>query len=253
MRTDNPAKGVERKTEHKREKFLTEQEIARLSDAMTAHPERNSANAVRMLLLTGARKGETLAATWPQIDLAARTWTKPAATTKTNKDHRVPLSAPALQLLSDMKAEADKENQRRVRDRLPPITALFPGPDGKPLTDIKHFWASICRTAGLSVQVAKTDDKGRAVKDNAGKPVMVWQSTVRIHDLRHSYASVLVNLGLSLPVIGQLLGHTQAQTTHRYAHLRDDPLRDATERAGAVIMGAGKPGANVVPLARKTG
>jgi integrase len=60
---------------------------------------------------------------------------------------------------------------------------------------------------------------------------------VRLHDLRHTFASVLASSGLSLPIIGQLLGHTTAQTTHRYAHLFDDPLRAATERASAIITG----------------
>ena len=72
---------------------------------------------------------------------------------------------------------------------------------------------------------------------------------VRVHDLRHSFASVLASSGLSLPIIGALLGHTQAATTQRYSHLLDDPLRAATERAGAIITGTGKPGAGVVPIA----
>jgi integrase len=251
MRTDNPAKGVERAQEEKRERFLVDAEMARLGEALAAHPERNSANAVRFLVLTGARKGETLSATWSQIDIAAGVWIKPAASTKQRKEHRLPLSAPALALLSEMKAAADLENARRAKDKLAPITALFPGPNGKPLTDIKHFWASICRTAGFAIQVERKDDKGKTIKDDKGEPVMVWQSTVRIHDLRHTHASILVNLGLSLPIIGKLLGHTQAQTTHRYAHLQDDPLRAATERAGAVITGAGKAGAEVVTLAER--
>jgi integrase len=222
MRTENPAKGVERAQEEKRERFLTDAEIAGLSEALVAHPERHSANAVRFLLLTGARKGETLAATWPQIDFAAGTWTKPAATTKQNKEHRLPLSAPALQLLSEMKVDADRENERRAKDKLPPVTAIFPGSTGKALTTIKHFWASISVKAGIP--------------------------GVRIHDLRHTHASILVNLGHSLPIIGKLLGHTQAATTARYAHLRDDPVREAAERAGAVITGPGKPTAEVVPI-----
>jgi len=71
---------------------------------------------------------------------------------------------------------------------------------------------------------------------------------VRLHDLRHTHASILASLGLSLPIIGALLGHTQASTTQRYARLMDDPLREATERAGSVIQGAGKAGGEVVPL-----
>jgi ATP phosphoribosyltransferase regulatory subunit HisZ len=62
-----------------------------------------------------------------------------------------------------------------------------------------------------------------------------------MHDLRHSYASILVSAGLSLPVIGALLGHAQPRTTARYAHLFDDPLREATERVGAIVEAARKP------------
>ena len=59
---------------------------------------------------------------------------------------------------------------------------------------------------------------------------------VRMHDLRHTYASILVSSGLSLPVIGALLGHTQARTTTRYSHLADNPLREATQRVGAEVI-----------------
>jgi len=227
MRADNPARGIEREQEHKRERFLSGAEIARLSEALTAHPEQSSANAVRLLLLTGARRGEALGARWEQFDLAAGVWTKPAASTKQKKDHRVPLSAPALQLLTGMKTAADQENARRERDGLKPVPFLFPGKDGAAQTDLKHFWAAICRKAGLAIQVAKLDAKGRPVADADGNPVMVWESTVRLHDLRH----------------------TQASTTARYAHLLDDPLRAATERLGAIVTGAGKPTAEVVPIA----
>ncbi len=87
----------------------------------------------------------------------------------------------------------------------------------------RHFWAAICRTA--------------EIKD------------CRIHDLRHTYASILASSGLSLPIVGALLGHTQPGTTARYAHLYDDPLREATERVGAVVENAGKKAtAEIVPL-----
>jgi integrase len=69
----------------------------------------------------------------------------------------------------------------------------------------------------------------------------------RLYDLRHTFASVGAGGGLSLPIIGRLLGHTQARTTQRYAHLADDPLREAAEKITAVITGKGK-GAAIVPL-----
>lgn len=222
MRPDNPVRGIERAPEVKRKKYLSPAEIGRLSAALAAHPERSSANAVRLLLLTGARRGEMLSATWDQFDLNKGIWVKPGATTKQKTEHQIPLSAPAIQLLSEMKAEADIENGRRAKAKYPPIPFLFPGVEGKPLKDIKRFWASVCDKAEIN--------------------------GFRVHDLRHTHASILVNMGLSLPIIGALLGHTQAATTHRYAHLMDDPLRAATERLGAIVTGAGNVGGEVVPL-----
>lgn len=218
----NPAKGVERAPEHKRERFLSPAEIARLSEVLAAHPEQASANVVRLLLLTGARRGEVLSATWDQFDLSTGIWVKPAATTKQKKDHRLPLSAPALQLLTEMKAKADQENARCHKHGLLPLVFLFPGTGGKPLQEVKHFWASVCRKAEIDA--------------------------VRLHDLRHTHASILASLGMSLPLIGALLGHTQAATTQRYAHLLDDPLRAAVDRLGAVVTGAGREGGEVIPL-----
>lgn len=115
MRTDNPAKGIERAPEHKRERYLSPAEIARLGDALREVKEKASANALRLLLLTGARKGEVLRARWTEIDLEAGVWVKPSAHTKTKKDHRVPLSAPARLLLTEMRAEAEKLVQRVAR------------------------------------------------------------------------------------------------------------------------------------------
>jgi integrase len=223
MRSDNPVIGIERAPEQKRQRYLSPAEIIRLSEALAAHPERASADAVRLLLLTGARRGEVLSASWNQFDWSAGAWTKPGATTKQKTDHRIPLSAPALQLLGEMKTAADVETERRRQRGLAPIPFLFPGKDGKPLAEIKHFWASVCRSAKIE--------------------------GVRIHDLRHTHASILASLGLSLPIIGALLGHTQAATTHRYAHLMDDPLRAATERLGAIVTGTGQTEGDVVPMA----
>jgi integrase len=220
-REDNPCQGVEKAHEEKRERFLSPAEIARLADALAAHTEKVSANAIRLLMLTGARRGEALAMEWGQVDLASGVWTKPSAHTKQRKVHRVPLSAPALQLLSGIKETADPE----CPYVFPSVKTSHPGKGAagyQHLVEIKRTWSSVCAAAKLS--------------------------GVRLHDLRHSFASVLVSSGLSLPIIGALLGHTQSSTTHRYAHLADDPLRAATERAGAIISGAGAGRAEIVPI-----
>jgi len=155
-----------------------------------------------------------LAARWDQFDLETGVWVKPSSHTKQKRLHRAPLSAGARLLLVEIKAAAGSSE------------FLFPSELGTTghLMDIKRAWASIKLAAGLD--------------------------GVRTHDLRHSYASILASSGLSLPVIGALLGHTQASTTQRYAHLFDDPLRLATDRVGAVVAAAGedKPAATVARL-----
>ena len=215
-RTDNPAKGIERNQEVKRHRYLDAKEIMNLPAALDAHEDQQAANIIRLLLLTGARRNEVQTMRWADLDLAEGNWTKPGATTKQKTVHKVPLSAPAIQLLMEIRlqeAVSAKLKKKEVSE------FVFPSMDGHRV-EIKSQWAEICKAAGIV--------------------------GARIHDLRHTYASVLASAGLSLPVIGALLGHTQIQTTMRYSHLFDDPLRKATERAGAIVTG--KPSASVVNL-----
>jgi len=213
-RTDNPCRGIERNQEHKRRRYLTGDELVRLGKALDKYSDQQSANIIRLLLLTGARRGEALAARWADFDAEFTTWTKPSAATKQKLEHVAPLSSAAQRLLLD------------IREQTPASAEwVFPGANGSHRRDVKDAWAALCAAAGIKA--------------------------ARVHDLRHTYASVLVSAGLSLPVIGALLGHTTATTTHRYAHLFDDPLRAATERASAIITG--KPAAGVVPLKRERG
>jgi len=237
-RADNPASGVHRNHEEKRARYLTPAEILSLLEALSTHPERTSANAIRLLLLTGARRGEALAARWDMFDLELGVWVKPSAHTKQREVHRVPLSAPSIQLLKDIEAKLLEEAKSKLSKDLKCASPyVFPGADGNPLTDIKRTWLAVCRKAGLAEQIEKRTRDGKPVKTVEGKTVMTWRATARIHDLRHTYASILASEGLSLPIIGALLGHTQAQTTARYTHLLDDPLRAATERVGALVTG----------------
>lgn len=199
-RLDNPVQGLRRNPEAKRTRYLSSAEIQRLLEALNGHPSQQSANVVRLLLLTGARRGEALSATWGQFDLKAGIWIKPSAHTKQKKEHRVPLSAGAIQLLTRIQADSGGSE------------FVFPGRNPEePLKEIKRFWATVCKQANLA--------------------------DFRLHDLRHTYASILASSGLSLPIIGALLGHTQPNTTARYSHLYDDPLREATERVHSVLNG----------------
>jgi integrase len=211
-RTDNPCTGIERNQEHKRRRYLSADELTRLIRGLDEHRDRQSADIIRLLLLTGARRGEVLQARWEDFDLVSGVWSKSAATTKQKTEHRVPLSDAARQLLLDLRYRVAVDAEW-----------VFPARDGLPRRDVKDAWANLCRAADI------TD--------------------ARVHDLRHTYASVLASAGLSLPIIGQLLGHTTPTTTARYAHLCDDPLRAATERASAIITS--RPAAPVVPFKKE--
>lgn len=199
IRTDNPAACFIRNPENPRERFLDLKEIGRLSEVLAAHKNKPFADIIRMLMLTGARRGEVLNARWEQFDLDAAVWTKPAATTKQRRLHRTPISGALVQLL------------RTIRQRVPEDCPwVFPGQDPeKPVHEIKRFWDDVRAKAKLE--------------------------GVRVHDLRHTFASLLVSGGMSLPMIGKLLGHTQVQTTARYAHLFDDPLRVGLNGLGDML------------------
>jgi integrase len=200
MRLDNPCKGVARNREHHRRRYLSSEELSRLTAVLAKHPNQAVADAVRLLLLTGARRGEVLNATWDQFDLAAGTWSKPPTTTKQGEHHQVPLAAPARELLARLHKQSDGS------------PFVFPGRDGKQAKqNLSYGWQLIRKAAGIT--------------------------GLRLHDLRHSFASSLVSSGSSLPVIGALLGHSQPSTTARYAHLYHDPLREAVERHGTAITG----------------
>jgi integrase len=107
MRPDNPCKGVARNQEHHRRRYLSPEEQERLMVALAEHPSQSASDAIRLLLLTGARRGEVLKATWSQFDLPAGTWSKPPTGTKQKDHHHVPLCAPARELLARLHRQAD--------------------------------------------------------------------------------------------------------------------------------------------------
>ena len=195
----NPASGARRNPEPKRARYLARDEVARLIAELEVHPERTSADALLFMLLTGCRRGEALGATWDQFDLERRVWTKPSSQTKQRREHRVPYSLAVAEILNRRRAEAVG-------------TSIFPGGLGAPLADVRRTWKAVCDKAGLR--------------------------SVRIHDLRHTFASLLASSGQSLLVVGELLGHSTPQTTKRYANLYDDSLRAAAESISLSVAGA---------------
>lgn len=217
----NPARGIQRNPEDRRERWLSGEEMSAFTAALDNYGAENpsGANALRLLLLTGAREGEVLKADWSQFDLQRGLWTKPSAHTKEKKIEHVPLSEQALEVLRTMKPEGASG-------------ALFPGRGGACRVTLRRAWVQTCKRAGLARAITL---KGKRREITRYKPAL------RIHDLRHNFASYLVSNGASLPIVGKLLGHTQVATTQRYAHLADAPLRDAANVFGK-IFAASKPG-----------
>ena len=221
---ENPASRIEKFPEEKREFCLTMDQIQKFRKALDSYSDQNAANALRLLLFTGSREGEVLKADWEQFDLVRGVWTKPSHNTKQKKVEHVPLAVDILELLQSMKPQASGP--------------LFPGTKrkgkggkltgGDKRVSLKRPWLQALKAAGL-VTVEMVKGK-RVSKDGTTKMLKRYKPTVRIHDLRHSYASHLVSNGVSLQIVGKLLGHTQAVTTMRYAHLQDDALRIATNR-----------------------
>lgn len=212
-REDNPCRGVERYEERRRQRFLSQDEIARLSDALAAYQNKTVANALRFLLLTGARRGEVLAADWQQFDMENWVWIKPSAHTKTKREHRVPLSAAAISVLKEQALATGGKGY------------VFPGRlEGQALRELKRAWRVVTKAAGIGEFVPSASGYGK-----------VWKPSARIHDLRHTHASILASAGSSLAVIGAMLGHTQPGTTARYAHFYDEPLREAAEAVGRAV------------------
>jgi integrase len=223
----NPARGIEHYPEKRRERFLTADELARLGDAVReaetvglpyeidgtkptakhapkeAHRRTkigaHAAAAIRLLIFTGARLREILHLKWEHVDFERGLLLLPDS--KTGKKAIV-LNAPSLAILV---------NLPRIGAYV--IAGQAIGTDGdKPRSDLNRPWRAIVKRAGLT--------------------------KLRIHDLRHTHASVGAGLGLGLPIIGKLLGHTQPSTTARYAHLDSDPLRRASERIGSRLAAA---------------
>jgi integrase len=198
MRADNPCRGVRPNPEAPRRRYLTPSEHSRLMTVLAAYRNQSTADIFRLALFTGCRIGETMRATWIQFDEEFIQWTKPASNTKQQKEHSIPLSAPAQQLL--MRVHRTSNGRPTV---FPVVHQSW----------LREQWVEICKTAGIR--------------------------NLRIHDLRHSFASTLANEKVPLQVVGQLLGHSKISTTERYSHLYQDILREATEIAGKVLS---KPG-----------
>lgn len=181
-----------------RERYLSAAETQALIAAVNKSINTQLKYIVPFLLLTGARKREVLDARWCDIDLERRFWRIPF--TKSGRERHVPLSAAAVQLLQQV-------------PRMRKDTWIFANPDtDKPFTTFYYSWQTARTAAGLA--------------------------DVRVHDLRHSFASFLVNAGCSLYEVQKILGHSSVNMTQRYSHLSQDSLLRAVSHAGSVVSPA---------------
>ena len=198
-RADNPAQGFHRRIEQARERFLSPDELTRLAAVLDGAEDQRAADIIRMCMLTGARVGEVRQARFEQFNLDYAIWSKPASTTKQRKIHRVPISQDVVAIVRQRQLVVPRGNPW-----------VFPGDAvGKPVREVRRFWVKVQREADLP--------------------------DVRIHDLRHTFASLLVSGGASLEIIGRLLGHSQMQTTQRYAHLMESPLRAGVDSVAGIF------------------
>lgn len=195
--TKNPTKDVPlfEDLAGKRDRFLTQEETHQLFEAVKASENPMLQFIVPMLILTGARKREVLDAKWEDIDMERRQWRIPV--TKLGRPRYVPISSGVINLLANVPHDEK-------------VPYVFPNPDtGKPYREVFKSWDTARKRAGLA--------------------------EVRMHDLRHSFASFLVNAGRTLYECQRILGHTQIKTTQRYAHLSQDTLIDAADAVGNFV------------------
>jgi integrase len=197
----NPCKGVIRNHEEAKGRLYTAAQLEAIGEALVVYPGRIAADCVTLVMLTGCRPAEAKKARWSEFDAEPGYWNKPSSHTKQKRTHRVPLSPPARQLVERLRTE-------RTGD------VVFPGRTVDGAVDaLQHCW--------------------RFVRDHAD-----LDEDARLYDLRHSFASLGAGGGLSLPVIGRLLGHSTAKTTERYArHLADDPLQAAVDKIASKMSG----------------
>jgi integrase len=208
----NPTRRVKRYAAQPRQRFLTEIELARVGEALNEAQSDGSEDpyalaAIRLLILTGCRRDEILGARWNWVDFDRGLLNLPDSKTGAKPVHLSPAAVEVLKALP------------RVEDNPFIIVGKRAG---QRWINLRKVWVRIRERADLQPD---TLSNGKVQQ-------------VRIHDLRHSFASLLATGGASLPMIGKLLGHTNPQTTARYAHLADDPLRQLNADVGNLISAA---------------
>lgn len=200
----NPADGVVLfNPNNAKERYLSAAETQRLHEVLSRCGSPQLKSIVALLLLLGCRKRELLDARWEDVDLERRNWRIPLS--KSGKARSIPISDRALEVL-------------RGLPRWSGCPYVIPNPDTKrPFGNLFYLWDKVRKEAGIA--------------------------DLRMHDLRHTFASNLVNSGQSIYVVSKLLGHSQIKTTARYSHLADETLMSAVDAAAKVVDTSWRPSA----------
>lgn len=239
----NPCRLVEKFPEQARERLISPEELAYLGEALAIDSATYSVAAIRLLVFTGARLSEVLGLQWEWIDFEHAEVRLPDSKTGRKTVHLPP---PALAVLNEL---------ARVEGNPFVIVGMV---DGASLVNLEKPWRRIRDRASIAMwrqsEVAAVaalvnsladglkrlprvaDCHHAAAKANITLPPAL--TDVRLHDLRHAFASVAAAAGMGLPIIGKMLGHASAATTQRYAHLASDPVKAAAAVVAGKIAGA---------------
>ena len=185
-----------------RHMFLQPEEVGRMLRACQQDVHPQLYHFTRLLLLTGARKGEALNANWNNFDLYRKVWT--VSVSKNGRPRRIVLNQAAVDLIKELRSEAEMRGYP-----LHPNSPVFYNP--KTNERYESFYAAWHRA-----------------REKAELP------DVRFHDLRHTFASMLINQGVSLYEVQRLLGHHHITMTERYSHLLPDTLQERVERVSYI-------------------
>lgn len=236
----NPTKGVERFRTVRRERYLSDREIAAISEALAQferEEERHAvmADAVRLLILTGCRKSEILGLRWDYVDWELGCLRLPESKTGAKI---VPLADAAIALLrrrwdESRPPEASRgHNSGELHSQVQRSPFALPALKGEGhYVGLPNMWTKVKERADTILR-QKAFDAGKDPRDVRSV------ANVRLHDLRHSFASFAIADGASLFMLGKILGHKQARTTEIYAHLSDDPLKQLANRTAARLSEA---------------
>ena len=199
----NPVVGIQYyKEDNLIENYLDAEQLQRLLAVLTTDSNRTVCHVILFLLSTGARVSEARQAKWEHIDVERRIWRIPSTNSKSGKVRAVPLNDSAIGVLNQLDTEGKFEH------------VFINKKTGLPYTTIQKVWNRLRNEAGLG--------------------------HIRIHDLRHSYASMLVNSGRTLYEVQQILGHSNPKVTQRYSHLSTATLQEAASSAADLINEAMK-------------